>query len=53
MTTEPLDIGVLGYRSTATFFRLGSPAATTRRKNVGEKGRSLTLFARGTGETSA
>ncbi|MGB9932715.1 hypothetical protein [Haloarcula amylolytica] len=29
-----LDIGMLGYRFTATFFPLGWPAATTRGKNA-------------------
>ncbi|EMA21404.1 MULTISPECIES: hypothetical protein [Haloarcula] len=29
-----LDIGMLGYRFTATFFPLGWPSATTRGKNV-------------------
>jgi len=29
-----LDIGMLGYRFTATFFPLGWPSATARGKNV-------------------
>ncbi|MFB6223902.1 MAG: hypothetical protein ABEH86_09575 [Haloarcula sp.] len=43
-----IEIGMLGYRFTATFFPFGWPLATTHGKNVGEKGRSLTAFARGT-----
>jgi len=41
-----LNVGMLGYRFTATFFPLGWPTATSRGKNVGEKGRSLTAFVR-------
>ncbi|MFB9812812.1 hypothetical protein [Haloarcula sebkhae] len=41
-----LDIGMLGYRFTATFLSFGWPSATTHDKNVGEKGRSLTAFVR-------
>ncbi|KAA9396936.1 hypothetical protein Har1130_09825 [Haloarcula sp. CBA1130] len=29
-----LDVGMLGYRFTATFFPLGWPSATTRGKNA-------------------
>jgi hypothetical protein len=48
-----LDLGMLGYRFTATFFPLGWPSATTRGKNVGEKGRSFASLTRGTTEVTA
>ncbi|WP_336338103.1 hypothetical protein [Haloarcula brevis] len=47
-----LDIGMLGYHFTATFFPLGWPQATARGKNVGEKGRSLTALVRGSEVTA-
>jgi len=56
MTDTQLDIGVLGYRFMRYHLFPGRPSSRARGarcgrapgKNVGEKGRSLTLFASGT-----
>jgi len=52
MTDTPLDIAVLGYHFLATFFSVTLPRSLRSlregsSKNVGEKGRSLTVFASG------
>ena len=36
--TEPLKVGVLGYRFRPTFFRFGAAPRPTHRKNLDQKG---------------
>ncbi|MDX5986847.1 hypothetical protein E6P09_13180 [Haloferax mediterranei ATCC 33500] len=52
-TTEPLKIGVLGYRFRPTFFRFGAASWPAHRKNLDQKVPRDSAFGLARGTESA